>query len=89
MRTMDGPEQLTEAEPPADRRIDTRGLLCPYPFIEAKHALESLPPGSTVEILTDSEPTATSSIPILCERNGYTFTSTREGDLWVLVVEKP
>jgi tRNA 2-thiouridine synthesizing protein A len=86
---MHAPELKTGKEGPADRRIDTRGLLCPYPFIEAKQALEALPPGSTVEILTDSEPTATSSIPILCERSGYTFTSTREGELWVLVVEKP
>jgi TusA-related sulfurtransferase len=86
---MDAPELKTAKEPSADRRIDTRGLLCPYPFIEAKLALEALPPGSTVEILTDSEPTATSSIPILCERNGYTYTTTRDVDLWVLVVEKP
>jgi tRNA 2-thiouridine synthesizing protein A len=86
---MHAPEPMNVKDPSADRRIDTRGLLCPYPFIEAKQALEALPPGSTVEILTDSEPTATSSIPILCERNGYTFTTARDGDLWVLVVEKP
>ncbi len=86
---MHAPEPMNVKWPSADRRVDTRGLLCPYPFIEAKQALEALPSGSTVEILTDSEPTATSSIPILCERNGYTFTSTRDGDLWVLVVEKP
>ena len=59
------PELITATES-AHRRIDTRGLLCPYPFIEAKQALEALPLGSKVEILTDSEPTATSSIPILC-----------------------
>jgi TusA-related sulfurtransferase len=86
---MHAPEPMKVKEPSANQQIDTRGLLCPYPFIEAKQALAALPPGSTVEILTDSEPTATSSIPILCERSGYTFTTTRDGDLWVLVVEKP
>lgn len=70
-------------------RLDTRGLLCPYPYIQARHALESLPRGSRLEILTDSEPTATSSVPILCEQNGYTFTSERDGDVWRLVVTKP
>ncbi|HLE54363.1 MAG TPA: sulfurtransferase TusA family protein [Thermoplasmata archaeon] len=69
--------------------LDTRGLLCPYPFIQAKQALQDLPRGSEIEILTDSEPTATSSVPILCEQNGYSFTSAREGDLWRLVVRKP
>ncbi len=69
--------------------LDTRGLLCPYPFIQAKQALDALPSGSRLEILTDSEPTATSSVPILCEQNGYSFTSAREGELWRLVVRKP
>jgi len=73
----------------AKRVLDTRGLLCPYPFIQAKQALEELPPGASLEILTDSEPTATSSIPILCERNGYTYTSAKEGEIWRLVVRKP
>ncbi len=77
--------QATQASP----RLDTRGLLCPYPFIQAKQALQDLPSGSELEILTDSEPTATSSVPILCEQNGYSFTSAREGDLWRLVVHKP
>ncbi len=70
------------------RVLDTRGLLCPYPYIQARQALESLPSGSRVEILTDSEPTALSSVPILCEQNGYTFTREKTGDVWHLVVTK-
>jgi TusA-related sulfurtransferase len=69
--------------------LDTRGLLCPYPFIKAKQALEAAPRGSSIEIVTDSEATAISSIPILCEQNGYRFTSERDGENWRLVVEKP
>ena len=79
---------LLEKERVTHRVLDTRGLLCQYPFIQAKQALEDLPRGSTVEVLTDSEPTATSSIPVLCEQNGYLCTSSREGDLWRLVVYK-
>lgn len=71
------------------QRLDTRGLLCPYPYIQARQTLESLPHGSRLEILTDSEPTATSSVPILCEQNGYTFTSEKQGGVWRLVVTKP
>ncbi len=73
----------------ADRVLDTRGLLCPYPYIQARQVLEGLPRGSRLEILTDSGPTATSSIPILCEQNGYAFTREKTGDLWRLVVHKP
>ncbi len=78
-----------EIVPASASLLDTRGLLCPYPFIQAKVALEGLPHGSRLEILTDSEPTALSSIPILCEQNGYSFTSARDGDVWRLVVLKP
>ncbi len=73
----------------ADRVLDTRGLLCPYPYIQARQTLESLPRGARLEILTDSEPTAMSSIPILCEQNGYRFTSEKNGDEWRLLVTKP
>lgn len=81
--------ELLEREPASTRVVDTRGLLCPYPFIQTKVALEALPAGSRVEILTDSGPTAMSSIPILCEQKGYTYTSAKEGDIWRLVVTKP
>ncbi len=74
-----------ETEP---KVLDTRGLLCPYPYIQARQALEALPRGSRLEIVTDSEPTAMSSIPILCEQNGYTFTRAKTDDGWRLVVTK-
>ena len=81
--------ELLQREREPHRVIDTRGLLCPYPFIQTKQVLAEMPSGSSVEILTDSEPTATSSIPVLCEQNGYSYTNTREGDIWRLVVRKP
>ncbi len=79
----------TETVGDETKRLDTRGLLCPYPYIQARQALEALPHGARLEILTDSEPTALSSVPILCEQNGYTHTSERQGEVWRLVVTKP
>ncbi len=71
------------------RTLDTRGLLCPYPYIQARQALAALPRRSQLEVLTDSEPTAMSSVPILCEQNGYTYTREKAGEAWRLVVTKP
>jgi len=84
-------EVVSKALPTAEGRevLDTRGLLCPYPFIRAKELLEGLPAGSIVEVLTDSEPTATASIPILCAQNGYTYECAQDGEEWRLVVRKP
>lgn len=84
-----GETQLLNHETESMRVLDTRGLLCPYPFIQAKQVLGSLPAGAALEILTDSEPTATSSIPILCAQNGYSLTAAKRGDIWQLVVRKP
>lgn len=88
MSTATAVEKATES-PRARGVLDTSGLLCPYPYIRAKEALETLPRGTSLEILTDSEPTALSSIPILCEQKGYTYTSVQEGERWRLVVTKP
>ncbi len=79
----------TETFEAATKVLDTRGLLCPYPYIQAREALEGLPSGARLEILTDSEATARSSVPILCEQNGYHYTTERQGEVWRLVVVKP
>ena len=68
--------------------LDTRGLLCPYPYIQARQALVGLPRGARLVILTDSEPTAMSSVPILCEQSGSTFTREQDGGVWRVVVTK-
>jgi len=81
-------ENATRVEAAAEV-LDTRGMLCPYPFIRAKERLENLPRGSALQIITDSGPTATSSIPVLCEQNGFAYTVAKEGENWRLVVTKP
>jgi len=80
---------LLRPDDPRPAVLDTRGMLCPYPFIRAKQRLEASPRGTVLEIVTDSEPTAVSSIPILCEQNGYAYTTAKEGENWRLVVTKP
>jgi len=79
----------TTAKATAPRQVlDTIGLLCPYPYIRAKEALDALPAGASLEILTDSEATACSSVPILASQHGYALTSTKDGEVWRLVVTK-
>lgn len=83
-------EVLGTTERTAPRQVlDTIGLLCPYPYIRAKEALDALPAGASLEILTDSEATACSSVPILAEQYDATVTSTKDGENWRLVVTKP
>ena len=44
------------------KRIDIRGLICPYTFVKAKLAIESIEAGQVLEVLLDHEE-ATRSIP--------------------------
>jgi TusA-related sulfurtransferase len=70
------------------RILDTRGEICPYPFIRTKDALEALPPGGVLEVLTDNRPTAERSIPRHCEEVGAAYAVRREGDVWRIRIRK-
>jgi TusA-related sulfurtransferase len=71
------------------KTIDTRGMACPYPSFEAVKALSEASSGETVEILTDSEESATSSIPTVLERRGVQFKVERRGGHWSIRFTKP
>lgn len=52
-----------------DKEIDIRGLVCPYTFVKAKLAIESMEIGQVLEILLDYEE-ASRSIPKSMEDHG-------------------
>jgi TusA-related sulfurtransferase len=58
-----------ETEVTVDRKIDIRGLVCPYTFVKAKLAIESMEVGKVLEILLDYEE-ASRSIPKSMEDHG-------------------
>ena len=72
-----------------DRTIDVQGQICPYPFVEIKKALKELKQGQVLEVLTDYELTVKTTIPSLCERNGYLFKSAKtNGKTWRVFIYK-
>jgi tRNA 2-thiouridine synthesizing protein A len=44
------------------RELDLRGEICPFTFVRAKLALEELPLGAELRVITDHEP-ATRNLP--------------------------
>ncbi len=76
-------------ETAADKRINIKGLVCPYTFVKAKLAMESLEVGQVLEILLDSEE-ASRNIPRSMEDHGQKMLKNeRINDTdWVLVVRK-
>lgn len=79
---------MQEDEKP-DRKIDIRGLVCPYTFVKAKLAVEDMEIGEVLEIVLDY-PEAVKNIPKSMQDHGHTVLEVSQtGDKnWKIVVRK-
>lgn len=69
--------------------LETVGQVCPFPLVEAKKAMDTLPVGD--ELKSDFDCTqATEAIPEWAAENGYPVTHfDRVGDAsWTITVQK-
>ena len=80
---------MTVAEIIHDKKINIKGLVCPYTFVKAKLAIESMEVGQVLEIILDYEE-ASRSIPKSMEDHGQKVLKvekTNDTD-WVLQIRK-
>ncbi|WP_420265772.1 sulfurtransferase TusA family protein [Candidatus Magnetominusculus dajiuhuensis] len=72
-----------------DKRIDIRGLKCPYTFVRSKLTLESMNVGEVLEILLNY-PDAAVSIPKSMQDHGQRVLSVDKinDTEWVIVIRK-
>ncbi len=72
-----------------DKHINIKGLVCPYTFVKAKLAIESIEIGQTLEILLDSEE-ASRNIPKSMEDHGQKVLKAEKiNDTdWILQIRK-
>lgn len=52
-----------------NKTIDIKGQVCPYTFVRSKLALEKMPLGEVLEIVTDHKP-ASENVPKSMENEG-------------------
>jgi TusA-related sulfurtransferase len=73
----------------SDKQINIKGLVCPYTFVKAKLAVESMEMGQVLEILLDYEE-ASRSIPKSMEDHGQKVLKVEKiNDTdWVLFIRK-
>ncbi|MGD0804729.1 MAG: sulfurtransferase TusA family protein [Candidatus Bathyarchaeia archaeon] len=71
------------------KTIDTRGLFCPGPLQVLKGVVKQLPPGSTLEIISD-DADSKEQIAKWCEETGNPLQSIQEknGDITFTIVLK-
>lgn len=77
-----------ESLPEPTIRLNTVGMICPYPALETQKALKELEEGQVLEVITNNEPTATRSIPLLCVRAGAAYRVVEERDRWRILIRK-
>ena len=72
-----------------DKKINIKGLVCPYTFVKSKLAVEDLEVGQTLEILLDYEE-ASRSIPKSMEDHGQRVLKVEKiNDTdWVIQIRK-
>lgn len=71
------------------RKIDIRGLVCPYTFVKAKLAIEDMEVGEVLEIVLDYREAA-NNIPKSMQDHGQKVLKVAQtGDKeWVIVIRK-
>lgn len=69
-------------------KIDVRGEICPYPVKKTLEALERLPAGEALEVLTDHPPSL-EMIRILASQRGFSMRVEDAGPgEWRLILTK-
>jgi len=73
----------------ADKKIDIRGLVCPYTFVKSKLAIEDMQVGEILEIRLDYEEAAT-NVPKSMEEHGHTVLKIEKinDKEWIIFVRK-
>jgi TusA-related sulfurtransferase len=64
----------------ATKKIDTRGLVCPFPAFEAGKLAQSAASGDVLEIVSGDEYTATISIPSVLKIRQLDFAVIKNDD---------
>ncbi len=72
-----------------DKKIDIKGLVCPYTFVKSKLAIESMDVGQVLEILLDYAE-ASRSIPQSMEDHGQKVLKVEKiNDTdWMIIIRK-
>ena len=62
------------------KKIDTRGLVCPFPAFEAGKLAQSAEPKDVLEIISNDEYTASTSIPSVLKIRQFDYSVVKNED---------
>ncbi len=69
-----------------DHVLDTKGLNCPLPILKAKKALNQVPSGGILQVLS-TDPGAVADFEAFCRQTGNELLESKtEGDIFVFLI---
>lgn len=71
------------------KTIDVRGKVCPYPVLETKQALQNMPVGQILEVITDLKD-STITLPNFCQKRKmrYELLEIEPDKIWKFLIKK-
>jgi tRNA 2-thiouridine synthesizing protein A len=71
-----------------DQTLDAKGLNCPLPILRAKKALQSMKPGTTLEVLA-TDPGAVKDFEAFCRTTGNELVaSSVDGKVYHFILRR-
>ncbi len=69
-----------------DHVLDAKGLNCPLPILKAKKALNQVPSGGVLQVLS-TDPGAVADFEAFCRQTGNQLLESKtEGDIFVFLI---
>ncbi len=69
---------MSDEQTPPNAELDTCGLLCPLPGLEARKRLQSMAIGEVLRMVAD-DPAARVDVPHFCAEQGHTLLEESDG----------
>ncbi|MHB1907417.1 MAG: sulfurtransferase TusA family protein [Nitrososphaerales archaeon] len=85
-KIVQGSRELAELLP--TKKIDTRGLVCPYPAFETARVAASATLDDVIEVLTDDKYVALNSLPTVFRLRAFDFVIIKTPELFILKAKR-
>ncbi len=73
-------------EPTIDHVLDTKGLNCPLPILKTKKALNQVPSGGVLQVLS-TDPGSVADFAAFCRQTGNELIESKtEGDAFIFLI---
>ncbi len=78
-----GSEAIADLE--ANKKLDTSGLVCPYPSFETAKVAQGAGDGDVIEIVSDDKYAALNSLPTVLRLRNFEYAVIElEGEKWLV-----